>query len=83
MRCDCVYAPVYVCVSHSFSARVLFISDGHLSTEGRFGQLNYTPEGERCWVAWVSVLLTLGRVSFKCRYVNTEAQCFSVTVTTE
>ena len=29
------------------------------------------------------VLLNLGRVSFKCRYVNTEAQGCSVTVTTE
>ena len=43
-----MYAPVCVCVARSFSARVLFMSDGFLSTEDRFGQLNYTPEGEGC-----------------------------------
>ena len=54
----CVWAgvSVYVCVDVCRAAtrvrcppECLLYPRGHRATEGRFGQVHYTPKGERCW----------------------------------
>ena len=70
---------LYVCALCSFSARVLFMSEGDLSSKSR-SDMGITHQ-KVTNVASMGVLLTPRKLNFKCRHVNTEAQGCSVIVT--